>query len=46
MERKRQDDQGLQFGFPDESWLDPEYVSQITVQISLDAEDYWKKTYF
>ena len=27
MERKRQDDQGLQFGFPDESWLDPEYVS-------------------
>ena len=42
MERKRQDDQGLLFGFPDESWLDPEYVSQTTVQISLDTEDNWK----
>jgi hypothetical protein len=31
MERERQDDQGLQFRFPDESWLDLDYVSQTAV---------------
>ena len=31
MERKRQDDQGLQFRFPDESWLDLDYVGLTTL---------------